>query len=245
MSYQPRLELRLSHAFYGPNPPPLQVKPANQAAFEAAGLMLRPDGPIWRIIGEPAQMPVSLALDLIANNAEMITVTQGLDWAFAPAFTLRGTGFFALSKMTPEQQHTRMENGKLSNRIARLNLTLPKTGTLKTNVTWSAVRGIWTYRVVAKDLPENLSVTDTAGQVTFHPLGEETLPDGRRVKLFRSATSIPAAKRAPERFRLQKTGPFGAPETLIETLPVAGANLTEPKPGTESAPHISDIYVTL
>lgn len=247
MRFAPRIEMRFRHEFYGRAEVPVSVRPADPAGFQRTGLISREDGGVWRVIGDPDAQAGVVSFDVVAEDEALVTVTEGVSWASVPVFVISGPGDVDLSATKPDKVEPRMVLGRLNGMLARLKISVPGPGEqpTKLNLRWGSVRGIWTYRVVARDLPEGLSVTDAEGEVEFVPAGDEVLPDGRAVKLFRSSKGVPAAMRAPQRFSLNRVGPFGDPETLIEILPVAGSDLTEAPKGTKEATHISDIYVTL
>ncbi|TCM86131.1 hypothetical protein [Rhodovulum steppense] len=241
-TYAPILSLKLAHTYYGVDRVPVAVMPADPAGFDRAGLLLRWRGVEAVVLADRADdRPASVTLDLVAEAPQLFAVTRGADWNEVSLLEIpAGIDDVAYVDLFRAGKISQM----VSKRLARAEIALPQEGGREVTLRFDAVDALWAYVVTGGESGSGFSVFDPTGKVEFDALGPRTLPDGTAAHVLRSAVPIAARARPPERFALQRPGPFG-PETVIPVLPAAGTGFRNPDEPGGAACLQSDIFVTV
>ncbi len=245
MAYRRALSLQIAHEYWGNETIPLQIRPNDPQHIAKLGLLSRSSPACIDIISddEVFDTPQTITVDVIASNPNMTALTDGPDWAQLPVIDLTevaSNSEIALADVPMRTDATRNPGDPL----LRINLNIPREGTLLITLRLSAVSALWAYHVTGNRVQDPLQVIDSNNISSFEDLGESPLPDGSIARVFRSTTSIPLRHRPDTSFALeaQQDPPFD-PITLIPVLPAAGVNL-RPAPDAATALQ-SDIFVSL
>ena len=246
MTYHLALDLKIIHDFWGDEPPPIRIVPADARALAREGLIAKPGRARLDIVAETALLtdPVTVALDVIATDPTLGAVTAGFDPATLPHVALPDSDAdeYALADHLPETAQHRAP----AEPLFRLSLQLPATGQRSVTLRCGAHSALWAYHVTGVRSAGPLQVVDQASEITFEDLGQTALPGGHTARVLRSTQPLPLRYRSTARFALEELQdpPFD-PITLIPVLPAAGANLHPPAEPGASHPLQSDIYVSL
>ena len=245
MAYAEILRLRLRHAYFGSDVPPLSVAPRDTRAFDRAGCLLRQRGAVVHVLAEEAAArPDAVQLVVTAQSDQVLQVTRGVVWGAAVPITApldaEEVGLPEDGAPGPPDTPPR----SLGAQICDLDIPLPGSGRRDLTLSLEAVQAHWAYHLVGLRDLDGLEVIDSLGDMRFEDLGLQDLPDGRPARVIRSAEAVAARARPGERFALQKSGAFG-PETLVSVLPAAGPPF-KPIPEAGAPQRLqSDIFVTL
>ncbi|GFE50682.1 hypothetical protein So717_24350 [Roseobacter cerasinus] len=245
MGYSERLRLEVQHAFFDEAVPPLEMRPSDPRGFDAARLLLRQRGRFVHVLQDDAveDQPSEIALTLLATAHDLFAVTKGAVWGAVVHLTA-GLDQEALAFDEAGPAQPTDTAGRFLPVLATLDIALPSEGRRDLLLRCDAVAAHWAYHLIGAGQIDALEVVDSAGAVAFEDLGEQDLPNGQAARVIRSIQALAARARPPERFALQKAGPFG-PETLVPVLPAAAIDF-KPIPDTGAPPRLqSDIFVTL
>lgn len=100
----------------------------------------------------------------------------------------------------------------------------------------------WKYFLVGEANREGAFVKDANGEIDFDELGEETLANGRKAKVFLSRQAIPLADRSKPKFQLQipKNNRI---KVLVNRLAVASAKRINKVKLEDRELYVSEIYI--
>jgi len=87
-------------------------------------------------------------------------------------------------------------------------------------IRFKARETFWKYYLLGSMAGKNVFITDRDNAIEFECIGEETLPDERLAKVFRSTSSIPLQQNPEFCFQLREKR-AGSERYLIKRLPVA------------------------
>lgn len=254
MEYRTALEIDIHHDYWGDASAPFSVEAANPVLLQRAGLVLRRGGP-GALLAAPTGaegLPERVAIDIIAEDMQLIGLTQGWRADTVPVFASdlaaiqeSGPVQIAISPTAKAQSDLPRHPG--DRRLCQLDLPLdPARFPITCTVTCDTVEALWAYHIVGKGGADPIHIVDDTGKIAFDDLGEETLPNGRTARILRSTAPVPIRQRNAIRLALkQDQPPPYDPETLIPVLPVGGANL---RPVADDMPADvlqSDIYISL
>lgn len=237
------ISLAVAHDYYAPNPAPVLVQPTDAAEFAREGFLLRQSGRQWIVVAEEdaTALPAAVMLDVVAQNTETLSVTNGANWSHVPQLTLPlGTNEATLM---PAQTAEAVQY-PARKVLARLHIVRDPENPRHVTAQFSAMASHWAYHVIGPNSDE-VTIEDTEGEVLFDPLGAVTLPEGVTANVIRSRQALPARARPGQRFTLSRPGRFG-PRTLIPVLPAPEPLfVTVPDPDGAGAIIQSDIYVSI
>ncbi|MFK7762648.1 MAG: hypothetical protein AB8B62_05265 [Roseobacter sp.] len=242
MTWEVCIELELEHAYYAPNLPPLNAAPTDPVEFNRQDLILRQTGRRILILAEDqrSDLPMRVGLDLIAQDKNLISVTEGGNWKHIPQIS-----FDAQTDETVLEAGTAsVPQVPTSLRLAQVNMVLKPDSKRDLKLRFKAMSSHWAYHVVGPG-NDDVFIEDPEGAVLFDPLGAVELPGGSQANVIRSRVPLPARARPDHRFSLSRPGPFG-PRTLIPVLPSPEPLFASvPAPDGAGAIIQSDIYVPI
>ncbi|WP_296426437.1 hypothetical protein [Yoonia sp.] len=247
MSYHVALSLKIFHAFWGNETPPLRIVPHDPRGFSRLDLLAKPGAASLDIVAETAKLtdPVIVSFDVIANDPNIAALTAGFDWASLPRIDLTADTDDVDGIVTAYAAPV-ADRRMPGDPLMRIDLAIPATGLRRVTLRCDAPAALWAYHITGKRAVGPLQIVDAAKAVAFEDLGETALPDGTPARVLRSTAPIALRYRSAMRFALEETQdpPFD-PITLIPVLPVAGINL-RPAPDMAAAASLqSDIFVSL
>lgn len=243
--YREIARITVRHDYYDPAPAPVQLVPDDPDAFAAQGMLLKLYNGVWHVLTEGAEVPDALALRVVAQTPEVLSVTAGALWERTPiVLAPLGHDTPVLETVAAPTKARDIRAGMV---LAHLQMALGPTPRAIT-LGFEAVAAYWAYHVVGEGA-EMSAVVDPEGAVDFElvPPAEPPmrLPDGRPVAVLRSTRALPARARTPHRFALQTPGSFG-PRTLIPVLPAPGPDFVSRSDPASSETRVqSDIYVSI
>ncbi len=254
MEYRAALEIDIRHDYWGDASAPFSVEAADPALLQRAGLVLRRGGP-GALLAAPTGaegLPERVALDIIAEDMQLIGLTRGWRADTVPVFApdpaaTPDSGPVQIAISPTAKARSDMPRHPGDRRLCRLDLPLdPLRFPMTCTVTCETIEALWAYHIVGKAGTDPIHIVDDTGKVAFDDLGEEILPDGRTARILRSVAPVPIRQRNAIRLALkQDQPPPYDPEILIPVLPVGGTNL-RPVAGDMPADILqSDIYVSL
>lgn len=259
MRYSLLLRIDVEHAYWGDARAPVSIVPSATTA-RALGQhdCLVKTGPAELVvaIAEPLSDPddepaspetLDLVFVVVADDvtATAMTIDGGVGIAVAD-LTDSSEDTVVLSDPVPQPMFTRqpVDCGLSAvdfdlRPLAVLGLTLSTDDReVRRRVRIEAPEVHWIYSIVGSDSEQFYSISGPKGAMTFAPIDERVLANGRRALRFRSEGAIPIRAKCPERFRLISTGTRGE-LTLVDPLPHPRASaLLGKDPETE-------IFVTL
>ncbi len=254
MEYRTALEIDVRHNYWGDAPAPFAVQAAHPLQLQRAGVVLRQGG-AGSLLAAPTEaegLPETVALDVIAEDTQLIGLTQG--WradtvpVFSPELSAKSgeSGAECVVQIASKAQ-SELPRAPGDRRLCRIILPLEASRfPISCIISCEAVEALWAYHIVGKGNKDSIHIVDDAANIAFDDLGEEVLPNGRTARVLRSSAPVPIRRRNVIRLSLKEDQPPPYdPETLIPVLPVGGSNL-RPAAGDAPADILqSDIYVSL
>lgn len=254
MDYATALEIGVRHTYWGDASAPFSVRAADPTIMRRVGLIMRSGGS-GAVVAAPVGadgMPDRLAFDVLAEDVQQISLTEGWQADSVPIFApdpLTEAGVDGTNCTIRPTDESQSELPRLPGDRRLCQISLPLSAAqfpIRCTVSCDTVQALWAYHIVGKSGADPIHIVDEAAEILFDDLGEETLPNGRIARILRSNTPVPLRWRNAIRLSLKEDQPPPYdPETLIPVLPVGGPNLKPVAGATPTDILQSDIYVSL